>query len=86
MNLLKIEKAISDLLKELNIEDSEVLSNTPHRVAQMYEQFTSGYGIDSDSVLQKTFSVTSNDIVLVKDIFFHLFVNIICFHFSGMLI
>lgn len=77
MNLSKIEKAISDILQELKVEDTELLAETPRRVAKMYQELTSGKNMDVGEILSKTFPVETNDIVLVKDIFFRHCVNTI---------
>lgn len=70
MNLSKIEKAISEILLEMNVGNSEVLSETPRRVAKMYKELLRGQSQDPSAVLKKTFPVETNDIVLVKDIYF----------------
>lgn len=70
MNSSKIEKAISEILEELQVKDTELILETPKRVAKMYQELTSGKDVDPGTVLNKTFPFEGNDIVLVKDIFF----------------
>ena len=70
MNLPKVEKAISEILDEMHVHDKELQLETPKRVAKMYKELTNGQEIDEKTILKKTFPIKSNDIVLVKDIFF----------------
>ena len=70
MNPSKIEKAVSDILQELQIKDDVLLKETPRRIAKMYQELTSGQAIDASTVLNKTFPLETNNIVTVKDIFF----------------
>jgi len=70
MNLTKIEKAVSEILQEIKVDDEEVIAETPKRVARMYNELLSGQNIDVKTVLKKTFPIETNDIVLVRDIYF----------------
>lgn len=65
----KVKKAIELLLEGLNIEKTEGIKETPERVANMYEELTSGYANSADKHLSKVFDVSlENDIVIEKDI------------------
>ena len=67
----KIEKAVTMILEALNEDTSrEGLVDTPKRVANMFEELTSGNDIDYKVQLQKTFNVKTGDLVLEKDINF----------------
>lgn len=46
----------------------EGLIETPSRVAKMYEEIFEGLNKDASEYLEKTFEVTSNDLVLERDI------------------
>lgn len=73
VNQKKIEEAIRLLLEGIGEDvNREGLVETPARIARMYEE-TLVKGMDEDvSVpLSKTFSVESNEIVVVKDITFY---------------
>lgn len=48
--------------------DREGLLETPDRVARMYEEIFEGLGKNAKDILEKTFTVESNDLVLEKDI------------------
>lgn len=65
------EAAIRTLLEYVG-EDStrEGLLETPARVVKAYDEWTSGYAIDPDDLLTKTFSEVEGyqDMVLLKDI------------------
>ena len=67
----KIEKAVTMVLEALG-EDTkrEGLIETPRRVANMFEELTSGKDEDYKTQLKKTFDVTTGDLVLEKDINF----------------
>lgn len=68
MNLTKIEKAVREILQEMDVEDVEVQTETPRRVARMYQEFLSGKDMDVKAVLSKTFPIEVNDMVLLRDI------------------
>lgn len=46
----------------------EGLLETPDRIARMYEEIFEGLGKNAKDILEKTFTVESNDLVLEKDI------------------
>lgn len=73
MNLDKVEKNVSDLLKEIGEDpEREGLARTPHRVAKSYEFLTSGYNKDIGKVLNGAiFNEKYNEMVLVKNIDFY---------------
>lgn len=48
--------------------EREGLLETPDRIAKMYEEIFEGLGKDAKEILEKTFTVDSNDLVLEKDI------------------
>ena len=67
------EEAVRTLIKWAGDNpDREGLVDTPARVVRSYEEFFSGYKIDIESILEKTFSETSNytEFVLLKNISF----------------
>lgn len=70
MNLSKIEKAVREILDEMDVDSSEVQTETPKRVAKMYQELLSGRNMDACTVLRKTFPIATNDMVLVRDIHF----------------
>ena len=65
----KVKKAIELLLEGLNIEQTQGTKETPERVANMYEELTSGYSDSANIHLSKVFDVSvENDIVIEKNI------------------
>jgi GTP cyclohydrolase I len=67
------EKAVEVLLRWAGEDPTRTgLKETPARVVRAYEEFFSGYGLDAEDELAKTFEdiVGFDDIVLVKDIDF----------------
>ena len=73
MNLEKVEKNVTDLIKEIGEDPGrEGLVRTPHRVAKAYEFLTSGYTKDIEKVLNGAiFNEKYNEMVLVKNIDFY---------------
>jgi GTP cyclohydrolase I len=73
LNLEKVEKNVTDLLKEIGEDPGrEGLVRTPHRVAKAYEFLTSGYTKDIEKVLNGAiFNEKYNEMVLVKNIDFY---------------
>ena len=68
----KIEEAVRLLLEGIGEDvNREGLRETPGRIARMYEQIFAGMEEDAATHLSKTFTVASNEIVLVKDITFY---------------
>ena len=68
----KIEEAVRLLLEGIG-EDAnrEGLRETPDRIARMYGEIFAGMDEDAGEHLAKTFTVESNEIVLVKNITFY---------------
>lgn len=68
----KIEQAVRLLLEGIGEDvNREGLRDTPNRIARMYEEIYKGLDEDAAGHLSKTFTVDSNEIVLVKDITFY---------------
>jgi GTP cyclohydrolase I len=73
----RIAKAVREILLAIGENpDREGLTETPQRVARMYEEFFSGLYENPSIHLQKFFKENYNEIVLVRDISF----NSICEH------
>lgn len=68
----KVEQGVRLLLEGIG-EDAhrEGLTDTPARVARMYEELFGGYDEDVTLHLQKTFRAAHNEMVLEKDITFY---------------
>lgn len=68
----KIKEAVRLLLEGIG-EDAarEGLRDTPDRIARMYGEIFAGMEEDAGTHLSKTFSVASNEIVLLKNITFY---------------
>lgn len=68
----KIEQAVKLLLEGIGEDiDREGLKDTPERVARMYEEIYGGLEEDAAAHLCKTFTNTSSDMVIEKDITFY---------------
>lgn len=68
----KIEEAVKLLLEGIGEDvDREGLLDTPERVARMYEEIYGGLEEDASVHLSKTFTSTSSDMVIEKDITFY---------------
>lgn len=68
----KIEEAVRMLLEGIGEDVTrEGLTDTPGRIARMYEELYKGMDEDPAQHLSKTFTVNSNEIVLEKDITFY---------------
>lgn len=68
----KIEQAVKLLLEGIGEDiDREGLKDTPERVARMYEEIYGGLEEDAAIHLSKTFTSTSSDMVIEKDITFY---------------
>ena len=71
MDKEKIEAGVRMILEGIGEDrNREGLRETPERIARMYEEIFAGSFEDAGVHLQKTFSVSNNDIVLEKDIVF----------------
>lgn len=76
MDKLKIERAIRDILEAIGEDPNrEGLVDTPKRMARMYEEIFSGINQDESMHLETVFQEDHEELVLVKDIPFILFVN-----------
>lgn len=68
----KIKEAVRLLLEGIGEDVTrEGLRETPDRIARMYGEIFAGMEEDAGEHLSKTFSVASNEIVLLKDITFY---------------
>ncbi|MGN0806152.1 MAG: GTP cyclohydrolase I FolE [Candidatus Coproplasma sp.] len=64
-------KAVKDLLIAIGEDpEREGLKDTPRRVAEAFEEFTSGSAQDAKLALSKTFDVEGGDMIIEKDITF----------------
>lgn len=68
----KIKEAVRLLLEGIGEDVTrEGLQETPDRIARMYGEIFGGMDEDAETHLAKTFSVASNEIVLLKNITFY---------------
>lgn len=68
----KIKEAVRLLLEGIGEDVTrEGLRETPDRIARMYGEIFAGMDEDAGEHLTKTFTVASNEIVLLKDITFY---------------
>lgn len=66
----KIKEAVRLLLEGIGEDVTrEGLRETPDRIARMYGEIFAGMDEDAGEHLTKTFTVASNEIVLLKDIY-----------------
>src|SRR5712692_5894336 len=71
VDLQRIAAAVREILLAVGEDpDREGLSETPQRVARMYEEMFSGLRNDPAVVLRKTFTEKYDEMVLVKHIGF----------------
>jgi GTP cyclohydrolase I len=67
-----IEGHIREILRLIGEDpDREGLTETPARVARMYEEIYRGYGVDPREVLGVTFDEQHEELVIVKDIVYY---------------
>ena len=72
MDKEKIEKAVEMIIEAIGEDKTrEGLVETPARVARMYEEVFAGIGKTAEEHLSKTFEITEDNIVVVKDINFY---------------
>lgn len=72
MNQEKIMQGVKLLLEGIGEDvNREGLLETPSRIARMYEEICGGMEENAAEHLEKTFSVSTNEIVLEKDITFY---------------
>lgn len=68
----KVKRAARLLLEGIGEDpDREGLLETPDRVARMWAELAGGMESDASEHLSKTFGVSSNDLVVERDITFH---------------
>ena len=78
-----------DLMKEILVRlgedpDREGLQNTPNRVHKAYDFLTRGYKDDPEAMLKKAlFTVTYDEMVIVKDVEMFSCASTTCCHFSA---
>ncbi len=68
-----VEAAVRTLISWAGDDpDREGLRDTPRRVAESFRELYSGYNVDADAILQRTFAETGGyqDMVLIRDIAF----------------
>lgn len=71
MDKEKLEQAVKLIIEAVGEDPArEGLCETPHRVANFYEEVLSGYKDDAAVHLSRTFDCAKNDVVLEKDISF----------------
>lgn len=73
MDLDTIEKSMRDVLTAIGEDpEREGLVNTPHRVAQSYQELLSGYRMDPKALINDAiFDVAYDQMVIVRDIEFY---------------
>lgn len=72
MDKEKIEKAVEMIIEAIGEDKTrEGLVETPARVARMYEEIFAGIGKTAEEHLSKTFEITEDNLVVVKDINFY---------------
>ncbi len=68
----KIKEAVKLLLQGIGEDpEREGLSETPDRIARMYEEICGGMEEDAGEILSKTFASESTEMVLERDIVFY---------------
>lgn len=68
----KIKEGVKLILEAIGEDvEREGLIETPDRIARMYGEIFSGIGENAKEVLEKTFKVEDNDLVIEKDITFY---------------
>lgn len=72
MDLPRIERAVREILLAIGEDpDRSGLADTPARVARAYAEVFSGLRQDPGDVLSRTFDISHQELVLVKDIPFY---------------
>lgn len=65
----RVAAAIRELLAAIGEDpDRDGLLETPDRVARSWGELVAGHGVDAADILGKTFDITHDEMVLVKDI------------------
>lgn len=72
MDEKRIAKAFQEILEAIGEDvNREGLEETPLRVAKSYQELFSGIGQDPRKLLQRSFTVDSNDYIIERDIDFY---------------
>lgn len=72
MDLSRIEAAVREILLGIGEDpDRDGLTDTPARVARMYQEVFAGLGRDPHEPLSTRFAIGHQELVLVRDIRFH---------------
>lgn len=72
MDRTKIEQGVRLILEGIGEDvNREGLSETPERIARMYEEIFAGIGKDAKEPLSKTFLAENNEMIIEKDIVFY---------------
>lgn len=72
MNSKKIENAFFEVIEALgDIEYKEELKDTPKRIADSYKEIFYGIGLNPSDVLKRTFEVSSDELIIEKNIDFY---------------
>jgi len=73
MNIPSAKDAVSELLSSMGEDVTrEGLLETPRRVAEMYQELTSGYRLNPKEIIEKAiFNEGSSELVIVRDIPFY---------------
>ncbi|MGL5000214.1 MAG: GTP cyclohydrolase I FolE [Cetobacterium sp.] len=66
-----VKKMIIEINKKTNGISKEVIDNTPERIELFYKEIFSGLNVDAYKLLERTFPVQSNDLVIEKDVTFY---------------
>ncbi len=68
----KIEKAVSMILEAIGEDPNrEGLVDTPKRISKMYEEIFLGMKMTGNEVLERTFSIDNDNLIIEKDIEFY---------------
>ena len=72
-NNAKVEKAVTEILNHIGEDPSrEGLQRTPHRVAKMFKELTTGYSMNVNDIINDAlFTVDYSEMVLVTNIEFY---------------
>ncbi|NDK31963.1 GTP cyclohydrolase I FolE [Nesterenkonia haasae] len=72
IDLLRIEAAVGEILRAIGEDpDRDGLRGTPGRVARMYEEVFKGLGQTPNELLETTFDIGHEELVLVRDVSFY---------------
>ena len=72
IDVKKIQEGVRMILEGIGEDvNREGLRETPDRIARMYEEIFAGLEMDCEEILSKTFTVDSDEMVIVKDIDFY---------------